>query len=106
MRRSLISALAGLAALVAAEPVLADCVDQVPSLKARIAREQDTGKAGAARKQLAIAQQNLRGSESECRNAVIRANRILNEQPAQQGKLPPGQRQTEPAPGKPWNSIR
>jgi hypothetical protein len=106
MRSVLSPLLVAAAVLLAGGPVLADCIDDVPNLKARITREQDAAKATAARKQLAIAQQNVRGSESECRNAVVRAYRILNQSPAQQAQLPPGQRPTTPAPGKPWNSIR
>jgi hypothetical protein len=105
MRRSFLPVLA-LAAGLAAGPVFADCIDDVPRLKERIKREADATKAGAARKQLLLAEQNLRGSESECRNAVVRASRILSEPTAQQAKLPPGQRKTQPDPGKPWNSIR
>ena len=106
MRHRFAPAFALLAGLLAAGPVLADCIDDVPKLKARVTRESDTAKAGAAKKQLMLAEQNLKGSESECRNAVTRAYRILNESAAQPAKLPPGSRPTEPAPGKPWNSIR
>ena len=98
--------LLALAGILAAAPVLADCIDDVPKLKARITRESDAAKAGAAKKQLAAAEKNVRGSESECRNAVTRAYRILNESSAEPAKLAPGQRRTEPEPGKPWNSIR
>jgi len=100
-------ALAALALAVGAGSCLADCVDDLPGLKARVAHEKDPVKSAAARKQVMLADQNVRGSESECRNAVIRAYRILKQpsdaQTAQAGNQKPP---TTPAPGKPWNSIR
>jgi hypothetical protein len=106
MRAALCLPMVVLAGLASAPPALADCAADVAILKARIARENDAVKSIAAKKQLGVAQQQLKGSESECRNAVTRAYRILNAEPqpiaaGQQARQP-----LVPAPGKPWNTIR
>jgi hypothetical protein len=80
MARALL--LAVLLATVAAAPALADCVDEVAKLKPRVARERDPQIAGPAKRELARAQEQLQGSETECRNAVTRAWRILKQPPA------------------------
>jgi hypothetical protein len=93
------------AGFVAAGPVLADCASDVAVLDRRVARETDPAKSAAAKKQLIRAHENLKGSETECLNAVTRTYRILNASAAPQ-PLPAGTAPTTPAPGKPWNSIK
>jgi hypothetical protein len=107
MRLASSFALAALVIIVGSAPALADCIDDLPALKARVAHEKDPAKTAAAKKQVMLANENVHGSESECRNAVTRAYRILNqsadEQTARTGYQKPP---VAPAPGKPWNSIR
>ena len=107
MRLSRSFALAALVLTVGAGSCRADCIDDLPGLKARVTREKDPVKSAAAKKQVMLAEQNVRGSESECRNAVTRAYRILK-QPADQTAQAanPNKPPAAPAPGKPWNSIR
>jgi hypothetical protein len=107
MRLARSFALAALALAVGAGSCLADCADDLRGLKARVVREKDPVKSAAAKKQVMLADQNVRGSESECRNAVTRGYRILN-QPANEQTAHAGNRKppTAPEPGKPWNSIR
>lgn len=75
MKRALI------AVLLIAVPtaVRADCAGDVSALRARLAREKDPQIVAAVRKPLQQAQKQLKGSESECRNAVTRAYRAFNE---------------------------
>jgi hypothetical protein len=88
-------------------PAAADCAGDVAALKARLAREKDPTKSFAAKRQVTIAQQNIKGSESECRNAVTRAWRIFNA-PAepQQAAKPAYGVPLQPKPGQPLNTVK
>jgi hypothetical protein len=71
--------LAVLLSTIVAMPAFADCAAEVAQLKPRVQRERDPQIAGPAKRELARAQEQLQGSESECRNAVTRAWRILKQ---------------------------
>jgi hypothetical protein len=62
-----------------ADPAFADCKGNLEQLKARLARESDKAVKDAVRKHVERAEKELRGSESECRNAVTRGWRTYHE---------------------------
>jgi hypothetical protein len=71
-----------LAALIAAglaSPALADCKSDLGQLKDRLARESDKAVKIAVQKHVDGAEKELKGSESECRNAVTRGWRTYHE---------------------------
>ena len=78
MRKS-VFALAALLAAGVASPALADCKSDLGLLKARLARETDQAVKDAVKKHVERAEKELKGSESECRNAVTRGWRTYQE---------------------------
>ena len=78
MRKSIL-ALAALLAAGVVGPALADCRSDLDLLKARLARESDKAVKDAVKKHVERAEKELKGSESECRNAVTRGWRTYQE---------------------------
>jgi hypothetical protein len=62
-----------------APPAAADCKSDLLALKARLAREKEPSVLRAAQKHVRRAEIEVKGSESECRNAVTRGWRALAE---------------------------
>jgi hypothetical protein len=93
-----IPALLVLAAVVLAPTIAsAACSDDVRELKARLQKEEqrDRTKAAALRQQLRPLDGPLKPGESECRNIVVRAWRVLNTTPVPVCPPPPGARYTQ-----------
>jgi hypothetical protein len=69
--------------LIAPAVASAGCADDVKELKARLERveKQDRAKAASLRRELQPMDSPLRPGESECRNIVVRAWRILKATP-------------------------
>jgi hypothetical protein len=78
MRKGML-VLAALLAAGVASPALADCKSDLGQLKARLARESDKAVKDAVKKHVERAEKELKGSESECRNAVTRGWRTYHE---------------------------
>jgi hypothetical protein len=79
--KKLLATSLGLASLfmVAAPPAAADCKSDLLALKARLAREREPTVLRATERHVKRAEIEIRGSESECRNAVTRGWRALAE---------------------------
>ena len=71
--------LASFLAAAAASPAFADCKADLDQLKARLVHESDKAVRDAAKKHVERAEKELKGSESECRNAVTRGWRTYYE---------------------------
>jgi len=71
------------ASLLAPTIAFAACADDVRDLKVRLQREEkrDKAKAAAVRRELRPVDAPVKPGESECRNIVVRAWRILNATP-------------------------
>jgi hypothetical protein len=72
-------ALVSFGVLLAAYPAAADCRSDLKALKSRIALEKDPTVIAATSKHVKRAEIETNGSESECRNAVTRGWRALEE---------------------------
>jgi hypothetical protein len=77
--KHLVAALLAAGIGVAAQPAAADCKGDLAVLKARLAREKDPQVIAATSKHVKRAEIETKGSESECRNAVTRGFRALEE---------------------------
>lgn len=71
------------ASLLAPTIASAACADDVRELKARLQKEEkrDKAKAAALRRELRPIDAPVKPGESECRNVVVRAWRVLNAAP-------------------------
>jgi hypothetical protein len=78
MRKGIFAFAAVLAAGLAG-PAFADCKSDLGLLKARLAHESDKAVKDAVKKHVDRAEKELKGSESECRNAVTRGWRTYQE---------------------------
>jgi hypothetical protein len=77
--REAVFVLVALVAAGVASPSLADCKSDLGLLKARLAHESDKTVKDAVKKHVERAEKELKGSESECRNAVTRGWRTYQE---------------------------
>lgn len=74
MRRCAVLALL---AIFATGPAFADCAADLAEVKLRLTHEKDPATRAAVRKEVGRAEKELNGSETACRNAVIRARRAF-----------------------------
>ncbi len=82
------AALAACLVLPALATARADCAYDIGQAKARLAFETDKVRAALVRKLLAKAEDERRVAESECRNDVTRAWRVLKAPPEEVARQP------------------